>query len=69
MPVIQYQQQNLEHCGQMGREGPEDTYNRFMLQRKGSSGDIHGCYLEQVPKMNRYNLFDTKVTSRNKGHL
>lgn len=53
----------------MGREGPEDTYNRFMLQRKGSSGDIHGCYLEQVPKMNRYNLFDTKVTSRNKGHL
>lgn len=26
MPVIQIQQQNLEHCGQIGREGPENMY-------------------------------------------
>lgn len=34
MPVIQIQRQNLEHCGQIGREGPENMYTDLCCRER-----------------------------------
>lgn len=69
MPVIQIQRQNLEHCGQIGREGPENMYTDLFFRAREAQQTAMDTTCIRSLKWTNTISFDTKVISQDKGPL